>query len=600
MDAFIGPLTRQGNLSFPSNLSYSHNFILAGGRVVQQPSGHLVFYGSHGRRILATDPDGNPLHECEWVPEPNGAVRFARARFRLDWGQWVGLRPGGLVNSTVLDLSRKPGWQRLRPDDLRHMAAQALRVPLDEIRFFYSDEDLTIDAQGQATIRHKKDTFYVLDNGTFDRARFMACMGAMHWNRIDFLPVVELFQSLLPGTGSAAFELIRGLYDDQNEGQPQPLPLRYRGIPTYPSDAAFRLFNAFFVPQTSSGRKAFDVFMDSSQSHEVTWLPSSDPPYRYFDGSRHLCVTVKGGTVRKVTLGDDPVGMSYLNVQQGRGERRVGVANQSLILMDGTRHTEIAINPSWGPLRESPVSPAEFPMSWQHLFVDAPPRITPAEAFGAVLLYPDDATEIDEASVQPFVADYLQDLVEDSPQLGSLYTQARRILIDNLDGALQSCVPLTADKDHRVLYTRPALAQKQASLLWNTAAQADRFDALARVRFMPAEIHRKTVYRERFDWIYCWVPYSCFDQARELADVVSALRRALRPGGLAFVIGPRSMGDMLRRHALRIAQVESVDTLPTFRMHQTILPRARVNPTLTLFHVRQPVSSSLDTPPVSR
>jgi hypothetical protein len=221
----ISALTRPGNLSFPSNLSYSHDLISAGGLVVRQPSGHLVLYGVHGRRILATDPDGNPLHECEWSVESNEAIRLVRARFRLDWGQWVGLKPAGLINSTVLDLSRKPGWQRLRADDLRHMAAQALRVPLDEVRFFYSDEDLVIDANGQATIRQKKDAFYILDDGTFDRARFMACMGAMHWHRIDFLPVVELFQSLLPGTGSAAFELIRGLYDDQNEGQPQPLPL---------------------------------------------------------------------------------------------------------------------------------------------------------------------------------------------------------------------------------------------------------------------------------------------------------------------------------------------------------------------------------------
>jgi len=590
VDALIGPLTRQGNLSFPSNLSYSHNFISAGGRVVQQPSGHLVFYGTHGRRILATDPDGHPLHECEWLAEPNGAGRLVRGRFCLDWGQWVGLRPGGLVNSTVLDLSRKPGWQRLRPDDLRRMAANALRVPLDEIRFFYNDEDLTIDARGQATIRHRKDAFYILDHGTFDRARFMACMGAMHWSRIDFLPVVELFQSLLPGTGSAAFELIRGLYDDQNEGQPQPLPLRYRGIPTYPSDAAFRLFNAFFVPHTSSGRKVFEVFMDSSQSHEVTWSPASDPPYRYFDGPRRLCVTVKGGTVQKVTLADDPAGMSYLNAQQSRGERRVGVANNSLILMDGTRHTEVAMNPSWGPLRESPVSPSVFPMSWRDLFADAPPRVTPAEAFGAVLLYPDDATEIDEVSVQPFVADYLHDLVEDSPQLGALYTQARRILIDNVDGSLQSCIRLTADKEYRVLYTRAALAQKQASLLWNATAQASRLDALAHVKLMPAEIHRKALYRERFDWIYRWVPYSCFEQPRALTDVVSTLRHALSPGGVAFVAGPRSMGDMLISHSLRIAKVESVDTLPTFRMHRTILPLARLNPTLTLFHVMQPVS----------
>lgn len=588
MEAFISALIRPGNLTFPTNLSYSHDLIGAGGRIAQQPSGHLVLYGPHGRRVLATDPDGNPLHECEWSCEPNGTVRLTRARFRLDWGRWIGLKPGGLVNSTVLDLSRKPGWQRLRPDDLRHMAAQALRVPLEEIRFFYSDDDLVIDATGQATIRHKKDAFYILDDGTFERARFMACMGAMHWSRIDFLPVVELFQSLLPGTGSAAFELIRGLYDDQNEGDAQPLPLRYRGIPTYPSDAAFRLFSAYFVPKTLDGRPPFDVFMNFSQSHEVMWLPSSDPPRRYYDIPHGLCVTVKGETLQKVTLADDPVGMSYINAQQSRGERGVGVEKRSLILMDGTQHTEVAINPTWGTLRDIPVSPSAYPLTWRQLFSGAPPCVSPAEAFGAVLLYPDDATEIDEASTQPFVADYLQDLVEDSPQLSAMHAQALQILVDNFDGALHTCVSLTAGKHHSVvLYTRPALAQKQAYLLWNAAAQTGRFAALAQVSLMPAELHRTPLYRERYDWIYRWVPYSCFDQPHELKAVASALSHALKPGGLAFVVGPQSMGDSLTRHRLPIVQTESVDTLPTFRMHQTILPQARLKANLTLFHVVQ-------------
>ena len=115
----------------------------------------------------------------------------------------------------------------------------------------------------------------MLADGTFEKARFMACMGAMHWERIDFLPVVELFQSLLPGTGSAAFELIRGLYDDQN--RESQLPLRYRGIPTYPSEAAFRLFSTVFSP---TGDNPLALFMEPARSHEVTWLPDPHPPHR--------------------------------------------------------------------------------------------------------------------------------------------------------------------------------------------------------------------------------------------------------------------------------------------------------------------------------
>ena len=113
-------------------------------------------------------------------------------------------------------------------------------------------------------------------------SRVILPWGDMHWDQIDFLPVVELFKSLLPGTGSAVFELIRGLYDDQNKGHSTPRVLRYRGIPTYPSEAAFRLFSGFFTPQPFSGEDPFTAFMNPSKSHLVIWLSAQHPPVRYF------------------------------------------------------------------------------------------------------------------------------------------------------------------------------------------------------------------------------------------------------------------------------------------------------------------------------
>ena len=577
-------LTRPENLSFPSNLLCTQDLLAAGGRILQQPSGHVVLYGAHGRRILATDPDGHPLHECEWTVEPNGAIHLARARLRLDWGQWVGLKPGGLLNSTVLDLSRKPGWERVRVDDLRHMAARALRVSLDDIRLFYNDEDLVIDAEGQATIRHRKDALYILDDGTFDHGRFMACMGAMHWSRIDFLPVVELFQSLLPGTGSAAFELIRGLYDDQNADQAHPLPLRYRGIPTYPSEAAFRLFSGFFEPRVSGGRRPFEMFMNPSLSGEVTWLPATNPPRRYFDPSRNLCVTVKGSTVQKVTLSDDPTGLPYQQWEQGRGTRYVAVTPERLILMDGHTTRELPINPSWGPLQERTPAPPMSSASWRDLFDGSPPIVNPIEAFSAVLLYPDDASEIEEVSSVPFVADYLQDLIEESPDLSSRRAKVRRTLIDNFDGALQACLVLSPNIDQIVLYTRPAFAQRQAQLFWNNAASSNRLDQLTGTRFV-AVTERNVIHQERYDWIYRWIPFSSFDQPTDLAEAAAALQRSLPPGGYAFVVGPSSLHEPFTKSRLRILQTQSVEALPTFQMHRSILPQARLKPGLTLFHL---------------
>ena len=36
------------------------------------PTGHMVFYNSAGKRFLCTDPEGHPLHECEWKKDKDG------------------------------------------------------------------------------------------------------------------------------------------------------------------------------------------------------------------------------------------------------------------------------------------------------------------------------------------------------------------------------------------------------------------------------------------------------------------------------------------------------------------------------------------------
>ncbi|MGH7204665.1 MAG: hypothetical protein ACREI2_00490 [Nitrospiraceae bacterium] len=505
----------------------------------------------------------------------------------------MGLKPEGIINHTTLDLSRKPGWERLRADDLRQMASQAMQVPFEEVQFFYGDDDLVVGARGQATIRHKKDALYVLEGGTFHRARFMSCMGAMHWARIDFLPVVELFQSLLPGTGSAIFELIRGLYDDQNAIRHPPLC--YRGIPTYPSEAAYRLFSGFFVPQAARGVDPFPIFMDVSRAHEVTWLPVPDPPRRYFDPAHHLCVTIKGGIVQKVTVADDPTGVPFVNV--GRNgfapcERSVEVRGSLLLLKDREKRTEIPVNPSWGVRSSGERDSSQdrfptYPLSWRALFGGPLPQVTPSKAFSVVLLYPDDGAEIEEAPSQPFVADHLQDAVEQQSELSSRLARAGRVLIHNFDAAVNTCISLDGPRDYTILYHRPEFAQKQAQVLWNRFAQANRLDWAKRTTFLPAEAYQKQAYEQQYDVIYEWVPFSHFDQSMKFHDIAQAVVGALRPGGLAFIVGPRAMREPLQGQRLRLLQAEAVETLPSFRMHQTILPNARLKAELTLFHAEK-------------
>ena len=581
-------LGRPGTFTFPSNLADAPHLPASPSSLLRQPTGHLVVYGRHGRRVLATDPDGYPLHECEWGTV-NGLLRLLRVRVHLDWGAWVGLTPGGLVNSMTLDLSRKPGWQRLRADDLRVMAAQAMRVPLEEVRFFYSDQDLTIDAKGTATIRHRKDAIYHLPDGTFEHKQFMACMGAMHWEEIDFLPVVELFLSLLPGTGSALFELIRGLYDDQNRAKPVPRSLRYRGIPTYPSEAAYRLFSNFFSPQLTGGGDPFPVFMDAPRSHLVTWAPVPDPPRRHIEGARNLCVTIQGQRMLKATRWDDAAGLSYQPFDQ-RGaapcERGLVIDQSRLLLNDRGTAQAIPLPATWGQVTAPTASgAAQRVADWMSVFGGAAPRVSPEEAFGAVLLYPDDEREIGELATQPFVADYLQDLLEQDRVLANRVAQAEHLLISGFDAAITACIGSDRLRAYTILYDYPAFAQRQAQMLWNQLARAQRLDWLSHVRMRPRIDAAGEGSRQSYDFAYEWTPFNLYEKPDAVTQRMQQLAGELSPGGVAFIVGPPSIADGCRTAGVRMQAITPVASLPTFRMHQSVLPRAQLKPGIMLYQI---------------
>ncbi|MCS6897811.1 MAG: hypothetical protein NZM29_07530, partial [Nitrospira sp.] len=530
----------------------------------------------------------HPLHECEWCRNDDGTVTLKRARIRLDWGGWIGLVPGGMVNETKLNLARKPGWERFTPDDLRAMAARALGVPIEEIRAFYDENDLGIDAQGTATIRHRKDALYVLNDGTFASARFMACMGAMHWDRIDFLPVVELFQSLLPGTGSAVFELIRGLYDDQNQEASSPLPLHYRGIPTYPSKAAWLLFSRFFVPHAPSGGDAAAIFMDQTRAHEIIWTPSPDPPVRYFYDCPPLCLTVQGGTIRKATLADDPAGLSYVHPAEHRfvpWDRAVTTGEGIIELCDRLERKQIALRIPGVRVTPSAPTPSPSPVDWRIVFRAGLPSPDAGAAFRAVPLYPQDETPIEEIAAQPFVADYLQDLAEHDHEIARIIATADRILVDNGDAVIATCLPFDRPRELVAMVRQPAFAMKQAQRIWSLCAELGRWDWLSQAGFFTGGDESFPV-GWRADLAYVWLSYEDFDKSSVLQQRAMQLLTRLRKGGRAFVVGPVRYERDLEQAGFQVLWKEPVEQLPTFLMHKTILPQATLRKGLTVFEVR--------------
>lgn len=575
---------------FSENLQYVSDWKSSGGRLIEQPSGHRVFYGRHGRRILLTDPEGHPLHECLWKERDNGEVKLVAARLWLDWGQWVGIKPEGLVNTISLDLSRKPGWERLTRDDLRQMAARSMQTDMDTITFFYRDEDLLLHKDGKATIRQVKDAFYVLPHGVFEEARFMSCMSRMEWGRINYLPVVELFLSLLPGTGSATFELIRGLYDDQNPDG--ACPLFYRGIPVYPSEAAFRLFSLFFAPSLTTNELPLPVFLDPQRSQEVRWLPASDYPVRYVDQAQRLCVTIKQHTIQKATVWDDPSGLAYSRVSEaGRpvsDNRGVYSADQRLIISDGPSRREFIAQAPWQLSESRALENYEpFPSTWRDCFPKGAPSLQPAHAFAAVLLYPDRQELIGEKESQPFVFDFLDDFFEEQPELRVRRAHAKRVLLAHCEAALASCIEYQHPQHYTIWYAWPEFAQKYAQGIWNQLARRGHLAWLSHFQFLPYETRELEPNQERFDWINLWIPFADYPDPRHHDRWSTWVASHLTPGSLACIAGPSVLGSMLQQKGLQVLHAESGADLPTFRIHQTILPYGWINPDLIVWIVQK-------------
>ncbi len=554
-------------------------------------TGHVVVYGPSGRRILMTDPNGHPLHECEWSEHADGTVHLVSARLYLDWGQWVGLKPNGLVNTMKLDLTTRPNWQILTRHDLCLMASQAMGVAVEEVEFFYANNDLVLDQTGHVTISQRKDAFYVLEDGTWDRAQFMSCMSAMHWASIDYLPVVELFKSLLPGTGSAAFELIRGLYDDQNPQNPRTL--QYRGIPTYPSAGAFGLFSNFFTASHRGGENPLTVFMDPPRSHEVDWLPNPHPPVRHVDPRHRICLTVKQGNVLKVTKTDDASGLPFVPPNhQGFVPcgKRVAVASGHLHLDDHRTAHKIALQPAWGisrPMERQTGNQAVVnkKSSWEGFFSDGVPVVSPREAYSAVLLYPEDETPVGDLASQPFVADFLSDFIEEDQRLAVQVGQSGHVLIHGFDGVIGSLLAFNRLRSTTIVYSRGAYAQKHAQAAWNQLARNNRLDRQISYRFLSEDSFRYGA--STYDLMYVWLPFTSYDDAARLKDHLRRISDALRPNGLAFLAGSDSLSSIVSGLSLEIMFSDLVAHFQPFRMHKSILPKATLHSRLSVWILKK-------------
>jgi hypothetical protein len=163
------------------------------------------------------------------------------------------------------------------------------------------------------------------------------------------------------------------------------------------------------------------------------------------------------------------------------------------------------------------------------------------------------------------------------------------VLIDNGDAVVATCITFDRPRDYTVLVRHRAFAQKQAQKLWNICAGLQRWDWLSRIRFVSDEHLHGQDSPHSYDVVYHWVPYDSRNLPDSFSEQMRRISQALREGGHAFVIGPAQLGQFAVSHGLRVCWEEPVEQLSTFRMHRTILPKARLKAELTLFHViREP------------
>ena len=610
VEKIIQALTREGSLIFADNLSYATGLekiapslktqekdgceiwfendapTIVNTRVKIFPTRHIAFYNKEGRRFLYTDPEGTPLHEALWTQE-DGKIKLALARMQLDCKQWVGIKPRAKTFSTQIDISTHEGWEKMKLDDLREKAAEAWRVPVSEIKYFYDDQHMVHQGEGKYDIRLTKDGLYALPDGTFDKAVFISFMFQVNWAKLDLIPVVELFQSTLPGTGGAVFEFIWGIFNDQSR-EKELSPLRYRGLPTYPSKEAFNIFSAFFEPKGPEGKNIQKIFMDPHTSHEITWTPQEHPPVRYFNDAQQIALTAQGGFLYKVTVFDDPITFPFTNCSGGRKpplEREVRISNQSFTLLKGVEGREIIFEDNWGlkPQVYSKSSPAKHPFTWEWFFNGETPNVDPVKSLYTVPFYPEGQADIEESSTQPMVLDQIFHYMEMAPAMASKLEKIDKVLIHTFDTVLAGCIDSSKDREYTVLYSDPEFAQKNAQLLWNYAVSKNQLSNLEKVSFLKEADHIVDSYSQKYGLIFKWIPFMYHQDREACESMLTALSEALEPEGFLFLVGPRQLQGLFDHYKLDALYNDPVYNMPFFRQHLKMCPENQVNPDLCVF-----------------
>ena len=138
---------------------------------------------------------------------------------------------------------------------------------------------------------------------------------------------------------------------------------------------------------------------------------------------------------------------------------------------------------------------------------------------------------------------------------------------------------------YTIWYVWPEFAQKQAQAIWNQLARRGQLVWLPHFQMIPFTMHNVKALREPFDWIYLWIPFLEYADSDRVDWWGQLMASHLTAGGIGCVAGPPVLGEVLARKGFHLIHEERGIDLPTFRLHQTILPYGNLNPDLVVWIV---------------
>ena len=83
--------------------------------------------------------------------------------------------------------------------------------------------------------------------------------------------------------------------------------------------------------------------------------------------------------------------------------------------------------------------------------------------------------------------------------------------------------------------------------------------------------------------VFLWIPFAHFPNRQTLGRTANDLNNLLVSGGLAFVVGPSHFSEWVHQYHMDLILGENVCSLPTYRLHQAILPQSSIKPRLNGF-----------------